>query len=234
MCFVGVGSVPVLVSVVSFAVFVAFPENVLTPTIAFTSVSLFAVLRMPLVMLPQVIGQFASSGVSLKRIQDFLLSKESPNDTHKPIDPEEASIHVEDASFKWAEAGAPTTVASKAPQSPTGKTTKKDVTEATLLRKSSTTGAGDAFKLRNVSFDVMPGKLTCVVGMTGSGKSSLISALLGDMSMTDGILKRRGKTAYVPQQSWIFNATIRENILFGKEYGKVGWPLYGIKVTEVA
>eukprot|EP00898_Chlorokybus_atmophyticus_P000774 jgi/Chlat1/1698/Chrsp127S01927 len=74
--------------------------------------------------------------------------------------------------------------------------------------------------LQNVSLEVMPGQLVCIVGSTGQGKSSLLAALLGEMpelwtSSGDSSVTIHGRVAYVPQTSWIFNATVRENILFG-------------------
>jgi ABC-type multidrug transport system fused ATPase/permease subunit len=56
-----------------------------------------------------------------------------------------------------------------------------------------------------------------VVGKVGSGKSSLISGLLGEMhKLNEGrISLKNGSTAYVPQQAWIQNATVKDNILFG-------------------
>ena len=56
-----------------------------------------------------------------------------------------------------------------------------------------------------------------VVGTVGSGKSSLLSALLGEMERYEGEANVRGKVAYVPQQAWMRNATLRNNILFGKK-----------------
>ena len=56
-----------------------------------------------------------------------------------------------------------------------------------------------------------------MVGTVGSGKSSLLSALLGEMVRYEGEANVRGKVAYVPQQAWMRNATLRNNILFGKK-----------------
>eukprot|EP00047_Mylnosiga_fluctuans_P021846 m.109714 g.109714 ORF g.109714 m.109714 type:complete len:1474 (+) comp9049_c0_seq5:48-4469(+) len=69
--------------------------------------------------------------------------------------------------------------------------------------------------LRDIDFSVMPSTLVAVVGQVGSGKSSLISALLGDMEKKGGSVTIPMSTAYVPQQAWIQNATVRDNILFG-------------------
>jgi ABC-type transport system involved in cytochrome bd biosynthesis fused ATPase/permease subunit len=56
-----------------------------------------------------------------------------------------------------------------------------------------------------------------VVGKVGAGKSSFISAILGEMHKTSGSYYVNGNVAYVAQQAWIQNATLKENILFGKE-----------------
>uniref|UniRef100_A0A665WUG6 ATP-binding cassette, sub-family C (CFTR/MRP), member 3 n=1 Tax=Echeneis naucrates TaxID=173247 RepID=A0A665WUG6_ECHNA len=64
------------------------------------------------------------------------------------------------------------------------------------------------------------GSLLAVVGHVGCGKSSLISALLGETEKLEGEVSIRGSVAYVPQQAWIQNATLRDNILFGKPYNE--------------
>ncbi|MCJ8749120.1 hypothetical protein PDJAM_G00172600 [Pangasius djambal] len=71
--------------------------------------------------------------------------------------------------------------------------------------------------LKNVSLDIKPGRLVAVVGAVGSGKSSLISALLGEMHNLSGSVQIKGSVAYVPQQAWIQNATVKDNILFGSD-----------------
>ena len=61
-----------------------------------------------------------------------------------------------------------------------------------------------------------PGELVAIVGHVGSGKSSLVSAVLGEMEKESGYVGLKGSVAYVPQQAWIQNATLKDNILFGK------------------
>lgn len=58
--------------------------------------------------------------------------------------------------------------------------------------------------------------MTAVVGTVGSGKSSLISAFLGEMDKASGKVNTYGSVAYVSQQAWIQNATLKDNILFGQ------------------
>uniref|UniRef100_A0A3B3S3B1 ATP binding cassette subfamily C member 2 n=1 Tax=Paramormyrops kingsleyae TaxID=1676925 RepID=A0A3B3S3B1_9TELE len=78
----------------------------------------------------------------------------------------------------------------------------------------------------HVSLDILPGRLVAVVGAVGAGKSSLVSAILGEMHAIKGHINIQGSLAYVPQQAWIQNATLMDNILFGsqmedKRYQKV-------------
>ncbi|XP_061612364.1 ATP-binding cassette sub-family C member 3 isoform X3 [Phyllopteryx taeniolatus] len=74
--------------------------------------------------------------------------------------------------------------------------------------------------LHNINVLVPQGSLLAVVGHVGCGKSSLISALLGETEKLEGDVSVRGSVAYVPQQAWIQNATLRDNILFGKLYNE--------------
>lgn len=60
-----------------------------------------------------------------------------------------------------------------------------------------------------------------MVGKVGSGKSSLLSALIGEMYKLDGHVNTFGRLAYAPQQAWIQNSSLRENILFGRSYDEV-------------
>ncbi|TSK14589.1 Canalicular multispecific organic anion transporter 2 [Bagarius yarrelli] len=72
--------------------------------------------------------------------------------------------------------------------------------------------------LQNINVMVPQGSVLAVVGHVGCGKTSLVSALLGEMEKLDGQVSIKGPVAYVPQQAWIQNATLRDNILFGRPY----------------
>uniref|UniRef100_A0AAX7TTT0 Multidrug resistance-associated protein 4 n=1 Tax=Astatotilapia calliptera TaxID=8154 RepID=A0AAX7TTT0_ASTCA len=71
--------------------------------------------------------------------------------------------------------------------------------------------------LQNVSFAVRSEQLLAVIGPVGAGKSSLLSAILGELSQESGVIKVKGELTYTSQQPWILPGTIRSNILFGKE-----------------
>ncbi|KAJ2612967.1 hypothetical protein H4S08_002464 [Coemansia sp. RSA 1365] len=78
--------------------------------------------------------------------------------------------------------------------------------------------SADTPTLRNIIFQCKHNELIAVIGRVGSGKSSLVSAILGDMIKCSGNVTVRGSVAYVPQQPWILNATLRDNILFGSDF----------------
>ncbi|NXM27118.1 MRP3 protein, partial [Oxyruncus cristatus] len=70
--------------------------------------------------------------------------------------------------------------------------------------------------LKDINMLVPSGALVAVVGHVGCGKSSLVSALLGEMEKLEGEVAVKGSVAYVPQQAWIQNAMLKDNILFGQ------------------
>ncbi|XP_057430299.1 ABC transporter C family member 2-like [Lotus japonicus] len=174
-------SIPVLVTVVSFGVFTLLGGD-LTPARAFTSLSLFAVLRFPLFMLPNTITQVVNANVSLKRLEDLLLAEERILLPNPPLEPSLPAISIKNGYFSW---------------------------DAKEVRPT----------LSNINLDIPVGSLVAVVGSTGEGKTSLISAMLGELPpIADSTVVMRGTVAYVPQISWIFNATVRDNVLFGSGF----------------
>ena len=72
--------------------------------------------------------------------------------------------------------------------------------------------------LSQMSFELTPGDLMIVVGKVGAGKTSLLHALMGETNKTQGEHLVRGSLAYVEQEPFIFSATIRENVCFGRVY----------------
>lgn len=72
--------------------------------------------------------------------------------------------------------------------------------------------------LKEIDYTAYKGELSCVVGRVGAGKSSFLSSILGDLWKVKGEVEVRGTIAYASQQSWILNATVKENIVFGYRY----------------
>ncbi|XP_037656315.1 multidrug resistance-associated protein 4 isoform X2 [Choloepus didactylus] len=80
--------------------------------------------------------------------------------------------------------------------------------------------ASETPTLQRLSFITRPGELLVVIGPVGAGKSSLLSAVLGELPPSQGLVSVQGRIAYVSQQPWVFSGTVRSNILFGKKYEK--------------
>ena len=95
-----------------------------------------------------------------------------------------------------------------------------NVPEPVKAQNASFTWDSTRDTLQDINMSVQAGSLVAVVGSVGSGKSSLLSALLGEMTRTSGSVNVHGTTAYVPQQAWIQNSTLEENITFGKRYNR--------------
>ncbi|XP_053069306.1 multidrug resistance-associated protein 1 isoform X4 [Acinonyx jubatus] len=90
-------------------------------------------------------------------------------------------------------------------------------TNSITVRNATFTWArSDPPTLNGITFSVPEGSLVAVVGQVGCGKSSLLSALLAEMDKVEGHVSVKGSVAYVPQQAWIQNDSLRENILFGR------------------
>ncbi|KAK5969866.1 Multidrug resistance-associated protein 1 [Trichostrongylus colubriformis] len=74
--------------------------------------------------------------------------------------------------------------------------------------------------LKNITMTVERGQLVAIVGKVGVGKSSLLQAILGEMNKISGSVNVNGSIAYVPQQAWIQNLSLRSNILFNRAYDR--------------
>lgn len=171
---------PFLVSLASFAVYVLVDENnVLDAQKAFTSISLFNVLRFPMAMLPLVLSSMVQTNVSKERLERYLGGEDLDTSAIHHDSIPGSAVRFTEATFTWEH-------------------------------------DGNAV-IRDVTLDIKPGSLVAVVGAVGSGKSSLISAMLGEMENIKGHINIQGSLAYVPQQAWIQNATLKDNILFGSE-----------------
>ena len=74
--------------------------------------------------------------------------------------------------------------------------------------------------LSDITLNVHNGNLIAITGAVGSGKSSLLTAILGELPLHKGSISYHGKVAYVPQIPWVFSGSIRENVLFGLAFNE--------------
>lgn len=97
-------------------------------------------------------------------------------------------------------------------------------TEDALIRLENATAgwldekAGLIRGIENASITVLPGKLCAIIGTVGSGKSTLLQVILGELELDAGTLLVNGTVSYAPQEPWLFEGSVRQNILFGAEY----------------
>ncbi|XP_048254075.1 ATP-binding cassette sub-family C member 2-like isoform X2 [Haliotis rufescens] len=80
-----------------------------------------------------------------------------------------------------------------------------------------TWSTGSESTLKNINLSVPTGQLVAIVGSVGAGKSSLLSAMLGEMRKLKGHVAMQRSVAYVPQEAWIQNLSLKANIVFGSE-----------------
>ncbi|VDC03809.1 unnamed protein product [Peniophora sp. CBMAI 1063] len=205
--------IPILQMVATYATFTLVMGGRLTASIVFPSMTVFMLLRNQIGLLFYWVAPLIESKVSLDRLTDFLRDTElldQYSDVHgdHPMGISQpgaltgdAPISIRDASFTWSAAS--------------------DGTD-------DEAASGRAFTLRvpgELAF--RQGKVNLIVGPTGSGKTSLLMALLGEMHcvpLGPGAwvsLPRAGGVAYAAQESWVQNETIRDNILFGAPYDEV-------------
>ncbi|KAL8737135.1 MAG: hypothetical protein Q9181_001980 [Wetmoreana brouardii] len=198
-------AVPLLITFFSFMIYTMVEKKPLIPSVAFTALSLFGILRIPLDQLADMIAHVQECKVSVDRVDEFL----NEDETEK---------YIQLSSNGKTKAGG----------------TVIGFDKATLTwgsRDSAESGEAEAFRMIDLSIRFSMGNLNLVIGPTGSGKTSLLMALLGEMTLIQGSVYLPGgrskedlledpetgfteSVAYCAQQAWLINDTIKQNILF--------------------
>ncbi|KAI9930032.1 hypothetical protein MW887_011842 [Aspergillus wentii] len=205
---------PILITFTSFFLYTIVEKKPLTPSVAFPALSMFSLLRVPLDQLADMVAHVQESKVSLDRVQKYLDEEETGKYTQlsDSIDSEEPPrIGLDKATLTWG--------ISK-------RRNQDDVSD------DSTGG----FRLINMDLSFRIGKLNIIAGSTGSGKTSLLMALLGEMELLEGRVHLPGgsanrvelpvdpqtglinSVAYCAQEAWLLNATVQENIVFASPF----------------
>lgn len=220
-------SLPIFASMLSFITY-TLTDNGLQASTVFSSLALFNGLRMPLNLLPLVIGQVTDAWNSLKRIQEYLLLEEQTDEATFDYEAKSA-VELRNAEFTWERT--PTQDGNKlSTLTQPGKPgeTKKEIKAAQKAEKAAQKEMDDndgstlvedrePFKLQDINFEIGRNELVAVIGTVGSGKTSLLAALAGDMRRTQGETILGASRAFCPQSAWIQNSTVKDNILFGKD-----------------
>ena len=179
---------PSVVAVLTLGIY-ALLGNELTPVKVFTSLGLFNQLRFPLIFLPLLLNSLVEGRVSLNRLTKFLFADEIQNYVEKVENMDnKLSIQISNGTFAWVQ---------------------KNMTISDDFDRGS---------LKNIDLEIKEGELVALVGPVGSGKTTLISAILGELNKVGGSVQVKGKVGYVSQTAWIPNETLRNVILFGKPF----------------
>ncbi|KAF9944656.1 Canalicular multispecific organic anion transporter 1, partial [Mortierella alpina] len=172
----------------------------------------------PLGLVAHMVSKTIAVTVAMKRVDRYLMmeeldttvvrrySRQPQNSTSGHRDSKALAVDIEQGTFSWEkqqEAAVTDTSASLGERQP-------------LLAAAEPSPVKPI--LSNITLRVPEGHLTAIAGRIGQGKSSLLSAIMGEMYKLHGTVTVYGDLAYVPQQAWIINATVRDNILFGKPY----------------
>ena len=181
---------PLLAAVVSFIGYIIIDGEQLTPQVAFITLMLFNLLRFSVYLLSNLAKEAINTRISLIRIQQFLAEPEI-GEIKNDIEVEDDGVVVE-------------------------------VQNATFTWDEIKMNREEMIcQLNDISFSIKKGELVGIIGRVGAGKSSLLSAIAGEMNKVSGFMYRSySSLAYVPQESWIQNYALKDNILFGKKFNE--------------
>ncbi|KAJ3775268.1 ABC transporter [Lentinula raphanica] len=199
-------SLPTLASVLAFVTY-SLSGHELNAADIFASLTLFNLLRMPLMMLPLSFSSITDAHNAIQRLYG-VFEAETLDETLVIDESIDAAVEVKGASFSW---DAP-------PPEVEGKKKKGKKAVRPSAPAAPTEAPQEPFKLHDITMTIPRGQLVAVVGQVGSGKTSLLQGIIGEMRRTDGKVKFGGSVGYCPQSAWIQNATIRENICFGRPF----------------
>ena len=203
--------IPLLITFFSFLIYTVVEKKPLKPSVAFPALSLFSLLRIPLDQLADMLAHVLETKVSVDRIEEFLNEEETEKYSQllQVNDPDsgETLIGVRKATFVWGAKDAHKNDGSK------------------------------AFRMIDLDIKFLVGQLNIIAGPTGSGKTSLLMALLGEMTLVDGsVMLPSGNSredlrlnpatgltesvAYCAQQAWLVNDTVKQNIVFASPWNQ--------------
>lgn len=176
-------------TIVAFSGFFAFVllGGTLTAPIVFACIALFAMLEEPFGMVSHLLANLQHARVATKRLHEYFNAGIRPID-NRPLSPAEQPIGVR--------------------------------AHEVVLQYPKTQSP----VLQNITLTVDPGMSVAIIGPVGSGKSSLLRSLAGLHQLTEGTIdfvgvgtNNRPRTSYVPQEAFILNTTLRDNITFGSD-----------------
>ncbi|KAJ8716035.1 hypothetical protein PYW08_013320 [Mythimna loreyi] len=158
------------------------------------------------IMMPMGLAYLAETKVTIRRLEEFLLLDENEPEkltANIVLDPKNLLTNGTEKEKKVQE--------------------KPRVTGLTISNVTASWQPDSALEtLKNITLKAAPGEFIGVAGPVGSGKSSLLQLILGELIPKEGTLSLGGaRVSYASQEPWLFVATVRENILFGLPYDRI-------------
>ncbi|KAJ3773608.1 ABC protein [Lentinula raphanica] len=193
-------SVPVLAATLSFVTYAHVSGGQFNAAIIFSSLSLFQLLRQPMMFFPRAMSVTTDAQNAFSRLSDLFhaeLLDKSPFTIDRKQGP---ALDVNKATFEWEIIP----------------NVDNNDNDKAISEKEEITS--EPFQVREIDMTVQRGQLVAIVGRVGSGKSSLLQGLVGEMRKISGEFSFGGRVAYCPQTAWIQNSTLRNNILFGQPF----------------
>uniref|UniRef100_A0A3B3XGY0 ATP-binding cassette sub-family C member 5 n=1 Tax=Poecilia mexicana TaxID=48701 RepID=A0A3B3XGY0_9TELE len=245
---VGVAPIVVVIaSVCTFTLHMALGYD-LTAAEAFTVVAVFNSMTFALKVTPLAVRSLSEGAVAVSRFQRLFMMEDREMILAKTEDPNNA-VEFVDATLAWEKARPPVKKPNPPPKKRSGiqrvlRREKLSLYISTDNTKASQDAPNAQSLLTNMEQESpqstisstqsirpplhktlhrinLQGSLVGICGSVGSGKSSLLSALLGQMTLVEGRVAASGGFAYVSQHAWILNESLKENILFGNEFDSV-------------
>jgi ATP-binding cassette subfamily C (CFTR/MRP) protein 1 len=179
--------------------------------------------------------------VAMTRISSFLLAPELDSQPIRlPMDRALPAVSITAASFKWDADGstkpaadAPPSSTESKPSAPPSESQPTTGEASTATQAAAQPSQAAVATLSNINISIPHGSLTAVIGAVGSGKSTLLAGMLGEVRRLEGNVTLCGKVGYCPQQAWIQNTTLRNNILFGLPFDEQRYA-HAIRVSALS
>ncbi|KIJ66691.1 hypothetical protein HYDPIDRAFT_26121 [Hydnomerulius pinastri MD-312] len=209
-------SLPALASVLAFVTY-SLTGHPLSAANIFSSLTLFQLVRMPLMFLPMSLSAIADAATACERLYE-VFEAETLDETLVQNTDLDVAVRVEGADFSWDSPPPQPEEKKKGKGDKKGMFDKKSKSKPSTPTPPKPVDEANIFKVTGVDLEIPRGQLVAIVGAVGMGKTSLLQGLIGEMRRIAGTVEFGGSVAYCAQSAWIQNATIRDNVCFGRPF----------------